>query len=78
MKQAKRVTKKQTGPDVDRTPNAHPFVGMYVVVRTYSAGVHVGVLQAASGKEVRLSEARRIWSWLTVLTNPRKPPIKDW
>lgn len=37
----------------------------YVVVRTYSAGVHVGTLetQSADGKRVGLSDARRIWSW---------------
>lgn len=35
----------------------------YVVVRTYSAGVHVGVLESQKGKEVTLSSARRIWQW---------------
>ncbi len=35
----------------------------YVVVRTYSAGVHVGVLESQKGKEVALSSARRIWRW---------------
>lgn len=35
----------------------------YVVIRTYSAGVHVGVLESRKGKEVKLSNARRIWSW---------------
>ena len=35
----------------------------YVVVRTYSAGVHVGVLQSRKGKEVVLTSARRIWRW---------------
>ena len=35
----------------------------YVVVRTYSAGVHVGELKARRGKEVDLVNARRIWSW---------------
>ena len=35
----------------------------YVVVRTYSAGVHVGELASRDGKEVILHEARRIWSW---------------
>jgi hypothetical protein len=35
----------------------------YVVVRTYSAGVHVGFLESQNGKEVVLSQARRIWSW---------------
>jgi hypothetical protein len=35
----------------------------FVVVRTYSAGVHVGTLEAREGKEVTLSDARRIWYW---------------
>lgn len=35
----------------------------YVVVRTFSAGVHVGVLAKRAGKEVTLTGARRIWSW---------------
>ena len=35
----------------------------YVVVRTYSAGVHVGELVRRDGREVELSSARRIWSW---------------
>jgi len=34
-----------------------------VVVRTYSAGVHVGELVARRGKEVDLANARRVWSW---------------
>ncbi len=39
--------------------------GPAVIVRTYSAGVHYGhlELQSADGKLVRLSGARRIWSW---------------
>ena len=35
----------------------------YVVVRTYSAGVHIGYLKSREGKEVTLIHARRIWSW---------------
>lgn len=35
----------------------------YVVVRTFSAGVWFGVLGARKGKEVSLTEARRIWRW---------------
>lgn len=34
-----------------------------VLVRTYSAGVHFGTLIERNGKEVRLANARRIWSW---------------
>lgn len=35
----------------------------YVVVRTYSAGVHIGELVHRDGREVELALARRIWSW---------------
>lgn len=35
----------------------------FVVVRTHSAGVHVGTLVSRKGKEVALSNARRIWRW---------------
>ena len=35
----------------------------YVVVRTYSAGVHVGELSDRRAKEVDLVNARRVWSW---------------
>ena len=38
-------------------------MGKYVVVRTYSAGVHVGELVERRGQEVDLANARRIWSW---------------
>lgn len=39
------------------------LIGKYVVVRTYSAGVHAGVLEARDGREVRLTDSRRIWTW---------------
>jgi hypothetical protein len=45
------------------------LIGKFVVVRTYSAGVHAGVLEAKEGKEVRLSNAYRIWSWTQPKTN---------
>lgn len=35
----------------------------YVLVRTYSAGVHVGYLEKEDGKEVTLRKSRRIWCW---------------
>ena len=36
----------------------------YVIVRTYSAGVHAGELIKQEGKEVILKNARRIWYWV--------------
>ena len=35
----------------------------FVVVRTYSAGVHVGTLVSRKGREVVLANARRVWRW---------------
>ena len=35
----------------------------YVIVRTYSAGVHFGILKSRNGKVVMLTETRRIWYW---------------
>lgn len=37
--------------------------GARVLIRTYSAGVHFGTLEERAGQEVRLSNARRLWSW---------------
>ena len=37
--------------------------GDYVVVRTYSAGVHAGYLKSRDGKEVVLTNTRRLWYW---------------
>ena len=35
----------------------------YVVVRTYSAGVHIGTLKSEDGKRVVLKDSRRVWYW---------------
>lgn len=35
----------------------------YVIVRTYSAGVHAGYLKSRNGREVELLKARRIYQW---------------
>lgn len=34
-----------------------------VLIRTYSAGVHYGVLESREGKEVVLTDAKRVWHW---------------
>jgi hypothetical protein len=38
-------------------------VGKYVVVRTYYAGNWFGKLERKCGKEIYLTEARRLWRW---------------
>jgi hypothetical protein len=35
----------------------------YVIVRTYSAGVFAGTMEKKEGKEVTLTDARRLWYW---------------
>ena len=40
----------------------------YVVVRTYSAGVHAGELKSRKGKEVVLVNSRRLWKWCGAFT----------
>ena len=35
----------------------------YVIVRTYSAGVHAGYLKRRDGKDVDLINSRRLWYW---------------
>lgn len=42
---------------------AHPFVGKYVIVRCYSAGVHAGELVSQDGDQVILKNSRRLWQW---------------
>ena len=43
------------------------FIGQHVVVRTYSAGVHIGTLAeveaSPAGLAVVLRDARRLWRW---------------
>ena len=52
---------------VDYTPAnkvAESMEGMeYKIIRTYSAGVFAGYVQARNGKEVVIRKARRIWKW---------------
>lgn len=45
-------------------PTQHPFVGKYVIVRCYSAGVHAGELVSQNGDQVVLKNSRRLWSWV--------------
>ena len=50
--------------DLVKAEKAKKFNGMlYVIVRTYSAGVFAGFLAKREGREVTLHEARRLWYW---------------
>jgi hypothetical protein len=39
------------------------MIGHFVVVRTYSAGVHMGILKECTDTAVTLTTARRLWRW---------------
>ena len=39
------------------------FIGRFVLVRTFTAGVHCGTLKESCGTAVVLETARRVWRW---------------
>ena len=39
------------------------MINKYCIVRTYSAWVFAGIVKERKGKEVLLTNARRIWFW---------------
>jgi hypothetical protein len=43
--------------------NKHPFVGKHCVIRTYSAGVHLGTIKSVDGAQVIADDVRRLWKW---------------
>ena len=47
---------------------AKHMIGKYVIVRTTGAGVHAGVLSERAGKNVVLTNSRRIWYWKGAFT----------
>ena len=55
---------KNTLSELDEMP--------YVIIRTYSAGVHLGYLKkkesTLAGMEVTLKNSRRMWEWAGALT----------
>jgi len=57
-----------------------PTIGRCCTVRTYSAGVFVGVVKERAGKEAVITDAIRIWRWegaaslsQLAMTGPSKP-----
>lgn len=49
---------------LDGTQNKkHPMVGRRCLVRTYSAGVHIGDVVEINGCECHLMNALRLWKW---------------
>lgn len=45
------------------TDCCHPMMGKRCLIRTYSAGVHIGDVAYVNGMEVKLENALRLWKW---------------
>jgi hypothetical protein len=44
-------------------PQTHPMIGRRCLIRTYSAGVHIGDIESINGMECKLKNALRLWKW---------------
>jgi len=44
-------------------PQANPMIGRRCLIRTYSAGVHIGDIESIQGMECKLTNALRLWRW---------------
>lgn len=42
---------------------SHPMLGRRCLIRTYSAGVHIGDVVKVDGSEVHLTNSIRLWKW---------------
>src|ERR1700690_623811 len=42
---------------------SHQMLGKRCLIRTYSAGVHIGNIVYANGMEVKLENSLRLWKW---------------
>jgi hypothetical protein len=59
IKKLKNLFSKEEIP----TSDDHPMLGRRCLIRTYSAGVHIGNVVAVNGMEVQLENALRLWKW---------------
>jgi hypothetical protein len=59
--EAKQLASLFSNQKQEGFPN--PFIGRRVLVRTYSAGVHIGTLVSANDMECHLKDALRLWKW---------------
>lgn len=49
--------------NIPSNKGTHPMVGRRCLIRTYSAGVHIGDIESIDGMEVKLKNALRLWKW---------------
>lgn len=61
LDQIKEILSSFEIKSTDNRPST--LIGKYVLVRTYSAGVHTGYLVEQNNKIVTLKNSRRLWTW---------------
>ena len=69
--QAKELACLFGGVSNSETTKSSPLdkvVGKICVVRTYSAGVHIGKVISVNGTECELEDSQRLWSWKGAFT----------
>lgn len=50
------------------TASSSSLIGQHCVIRTYSAGVHIGTVEKADGTSVLLKDAVRLYKWTEAFT----------
>jgi hypothetical protein len=46
-----------------QTQKAHPMLGRRCLIRTFSAGVHIGTVESVDGMSCKLNDSLRLWKW---------------
>jgi hypothetical protein len=63
IKEAKQLAVLFGGNQSTQINPPHPMLGRRCLIRTYSAGVHIGDVESVNGMEVKLKNALRLWKW---------------
>lgn len=61
--QIKELTALANNVPAVKSNGTHPMLGKRCLVRTYSAGVHIGDVVYIDGIEVKLENSLRLWKW---------------
>lgn len=62
----KEIVKLASGLSVCKPQKEHPMLGRRCLVRTYSAGVHIGdvvYINPDNSMELKLENSLRLWKW---------------
>lgn len=61
--QIKKLKNLFTKEEIPSSNEDHPMLGKRCLIRTYSAGIHIGDVVLVNGMEVKLENALRLWKW---------------